>query len=69
MSFLPDVCAPCEESQDKRFNRDTLAVAYGGKSNSKRTQLGPFTWRDCRQVEVGHLRPNGPAAASASASA
>ncbi|MGB5984542.1 MAG: hypothetical protein WBG37_04490, partial [Desulfobacterales bacterium] len=32
MSFLPDVYIPCEVCQGARFNRETLAVTYGGKN-------------------------------------
>ncbi|MDY6004022.1 MAG: excinuclease ABC subunit UvrA, partial [Parabacteroides sp.] len=32
MNFLPDVLAPCEACQGKRYNRQTLEVRYRGKS-------------------------------------
>jgi excinuclease ABC subunit A len=32
MSFLPDVTVPCEVCRASRFNRETLAVLYKGKS-------------------------------------
>jgi excinuclease ABC subunit A len=32
MSFLPDVYVPCEVCQGKRFNTETLAVQYKGKT-------------------------------------
>ena len=32
MNFLPDVYIPCEVCQGKRFNQDTLAVTYKGKT-------------------------------------
>ncbi|WP_338826052.1 UvrABC system protein A [Moorella thermoacetica] len=32
MHFLPDVYVPCEVCQGKRYNRETLAVKYKGKS-------------------------------------
>ncbi|MEN6484418.1 MAG: excinuclease ABC subunit UvrA [Syntrophobacteraceae bacterium] len=32
MHFLPDVYVPCESCGGKRFNADTLAVAYRGKN-------------------------------------
>ena len=32
MNFLPDVMAPCEECQGKRYNRETLEVRFRGKS-------------------------------------
>ncbi len=32
MHFLPDVFVECEECHGKRYNRDTLAVKYKGKS-------------------------------------
>ncbi len=32
MHFLPDVYVPCEICKGRRFNRDTLEVAYKGKS-------------------------------------
>ena len=32
MHFLPDVYVPCEVCKGKRFNRETLEVAYKGKS-------------------------------------
>ena len=32
MHFLPDVYVPCEVCKGKRYNRDTLAVEYKGKS-------------------------------------
>lgn len=32
MNFLPDVYAPCEVCQGKRYNRETLEVRYKGKS-------------------------------------
>ena len=34
MNFLPDVHAPCESCQGKRFNRETLEIRYKGKSIS-----------------------------------
>ena len=32
MHFLPDVYVPCEVCKGKRYNRETLAVEYKGKS-------------------------------------
>ncbi|MDR2233633.1 MAG: excinuclease ABC subunit UvrA [Tannerella sp.] len=32
MNFLPDVMAPCEDCQGKRYNRETLEVRFRGKS-------------------------------------
>lgn len=32
MNFLPDVFAPCESCQGKRYNRETLEIRYKGKS-------------------------------------
>ena len=32
MHFLPDVYVPCEVCKGKRYNRETLEVAYKGKS-------------------------------------
>jgi excinuclease ABC subunit A len=32
MHFLPDVYVPCEVCKGKRFNRETLEIAYKGKS-------------------------------------
>jgi excinuclease ABC subunit A len=32
MHFLPDVYVPCEVCQGKRYNRETLAIKYKGKS-------------------------------------
>jgi excinuclease ABC subunit A len=32
MSFLPEAWVTCEECQGRRFNRDTLAVTWGGRS-------------------------------------
>ena len=32
MSFLPDVYVACEECNDRRFNEETLAATYRGKS-------------------------------------
>lgn len=32
MNFLPDVYAPCEACQGKRYNRETLEVRFKGKS-------------------------------------
>ncbi|MFW0184888.1 excinuclease ABC subunit UvrA [Rothia sp. CCM 9418] len=32
MNFLPDVYVPCETCHGKRYNRETLAVLYKGKS-------------------------------------
>jgi excinuclease ABC subunit A len=32
MHFLPDVFVPCETCQGKRYNRETLAVTYRGKT-------------------------------------
>ena len=32
MSFLPDVYVACEECNDRRFNEETIAVTYRGKS-------------------------------------
>ncbi len=34
MSFLPDVYTPCEICQGKRFNAETLAITYRGKTIS-----------------------------------
>jgi excinuclease ABC subunit A len=34
MHFLPDVYVPCEVCEGKRYNRETLAVHYRGKSIS-----------------------------------
>jgi len=34
MNFLPDVYVPCEVCHGKRYNRETLEVAYHGKSIS-----------------------------------
>jgi excinuclease ABC subunit A len=35
MHFLPDVYVPCESCKGKRYNRDTLDVAYKGKNISQ----------------------------------
>ena len=32
MNFLPDVLVPCEACHSKRYNRETLAIRYKGKS-------------------------------------
>ncbi|RME62142.1 MAG: excinuclease ABC subunit A, partial [Caldilineae bacterium] len=32
MQFLPDVYVPCEECKGKRYNRETLAIHFRGKS-------------------------------------
>ncbi len=32
MHFLPDICVPCEVCKGARYNRETLAVHYKGKS-------------------------------------
>jgi excinuclease ABC subunit A len=32
MSFLPDVYVACEECNDRRFNEETLAITYRGKT-------------------------------------
>jgi excinuclease ABC subunit A len=32
MHFLPDVYVPCERCREKRYNRETLEVLYGGKN-------------------------------------
>jgi excinuclease ABC subunit A len=32
MSFLPDVYVPCEICRGKRYNKETLAIQYKGKS-------------------------------------
>ncbi|MDR1144553.1 MAG: excinuclease ABC subunit UvrA, partial [Verrucomicrobiales bacterium] len=32
MHFLPDVYVPCEACQGRRFNRETLAITYKGRS-------------------------------------
>ena len=32
MSFLPDVYVPCEVCEGRRFNPDTLAVTYKGRT-------------------------------------
>ncbi|MEM7196823.1 MAG: excinuclease ABC subunit UvrA, partial [Pseudomonadota bacterium] len=32
MHFLPDVYVPCDQCQGKRYNRETLAVTYRGKT-------------------------------------
>ena len=34
MHFLPDVYVPCEECKGKRYNKETLEIAYKGKSIS-----------------------------------
>ncbi len=34
MSFLPDVYVACEECEGKRYNEETLEIAYNGKSIS-----------------------------------
>ncbi len=34
MSFLPDVYVPCEVCRGKRYNKETLAIQYKGKSMS-----------------------------------
>lgn len=32
MHFLPDICVPCDVCKGARYNRETLAVNYKGKS-------------------------------------
>lgn len=39
MSFLPDVYIPCEVCRGSRFNRETLAVTYKGKTIAEVLQM------------------------------
>jgi excinuclease ABC subunit A len=45
MAFLPDVYVPCEACQGQRFNQETLAVTYKGKTISQVLEL---TFADAR---------------------
>jgi excinuclease ABC subunit A len=59
MHFLPDVWVECEECRGRRYNRETLAVEYRGKTIADILEMEV---KDAREFFVNHTSVSRPLA-------